>query len=455
MAVSRARQIAFDILLRVEAEDAYASELLHSALGPQVSVADAGLATEITMGVMRWRCLLDFLLARHLDKPIERLDVAVAIALRMGAFQLRFLERVPPSAAVNESVEIVKRARKSSAAGLVNAVLRKFAADAKAPVEPLLTQSNPAERLGVTHSHPTWLVQRCLARFGEARTEQLLIANNCAPPLSCAVNREADGATVLQEMEASGLRIEPGRLLKNAFTASGGSVARSEAFRSGRISIQDEASQAVPLLLGVRAGQRVLDLCAAPGGKTAILARAAGENGEVIAADVHLHRLRAVQEQLKRVGVQNVRLAQLDATQPLPFANSFDAILVDVPCSGTGTLARHPEIRWRLRPEQLAEFRHLQSRILSNAIGHLKPGGRLVYSTCSLEPEENEEVVAQALRENSSLRRVPQAEAAGLLAPHLAPGVSVETLLDQQGQFRIFPDQYAADGFFATILTRD
>jgi 16S rRNA (cytosine967-C5)-methyltransferase len=455
MPVARARQFAFDILLRVESEGAYASDLLHSALGPQVSTADAGMATEITMGVLRWRRLLDFFLTRHLDKPIERLDLAVAIALRMGAFQLRFLERVPSSAAVNESVELVKRARKSSAASLVNAVLRKLAAEAKAPVEPLLTQSNPTEHLGVMHSHPSWLVGRWLARFGKARIEQLLVADNCTPALSCAVNRETDRAVVLREMEASGLRIAPGRLLKNAFVASGGGVARSKAFRSGRISIQDEASQAVPLLLGVQAGERVLDLCAAPGGKTAILARAAGENGEVIAADVHLHRLRAMQEHLKRIGMQNVRLAQLDATQPLPFSTVFEAILVDAPCSGTGTLARHPEIRWRLRPEQLAEFHELQLRILSNAIGHLKPSGRLVYSTCSLEPEENEEVVARALRENPSLRRVPQAAVASFLAPHLAPGVSADALFDEQDQFRILPGEYGTDGFFAAVLSRD
>jgi 16S rRNA (cytosine967-C5)-methyltransferase len=456
MAVSRARKITFDILLRVESENAYASELLHSALGPQVSAADAGLATEITMGVLRWRRLLDFLLTRHLDKPIERLDLAVAIALRMGAFQLRFLERVPPSAAVNESVELVKRARKSSAASLVNAVLRQFAARAKALAEPLVGRdADRAERLGILHSHPTWLVRRWLDGFGERRTEGMLIADNSAPSLSCIINREEDREATLVEMRAAGLRIEPGRLLKNAFIASGGGVARTEAFRSGRISIQDEASQAVPLLLGVQAGERVLDLCAAPGGKTAILARAAGENGEVIAADVHLHRLRALQEQLKRIGMQNVRLAQLDATHPLPLASDFDAILVDAPCSGTGTLARHSEIRWRLSTGQLAEFHELQFRLFSNAIGHLAPGGRLVYSTCSLEPEENEEVVARALRDNPSLRRIPQAEAASSLVPHLAPDVSADTLCDEQRQFRILPSQYGTDGFFATVLTRD
>jgi 16S rRNA (cytosine967-C5)-methyltransferase len=180
-----------------------------------------------------------------------------------------------------------------------------------------------------------------------------------------------------------------------------------------------------------------------------------GETGSVVACDLHIHRLRETHQQLKRLGLSNISLVQLDATRALPFATAFDAILVDAPCSGTGTLARHPEIRWRLRPEQLAGLHRLQLNILSNAIRRLKPGGSLVYSTCSLEPEENEEVVAEALDENSSLRRISQEEVANRFAPHLAPDVSLEALLDPQGQFRILPNQYGTDGFFGAVLTRD
>jgi 16S rRNA (cytosine967-C5)-methyltransferase len=453
MPVSVARQIAFEVLRRVESEGAYASDVLHAELGANVKPVDAALATELTLGVLRQRRLLDFFLERQLKKPVEKLDLPVAIALRMGAYQLRFLGKIPARAAVNESVELVKRARKASAAPLVNAVLRRIAEDAGSPAEKFPPANIPmAERLAILHSHPTWLVERWLPRFGEPTTIALLEADNRAPRLSCALNDADRPDEIVLALEKAGLRIEPGQLLKNAFAVSGGSPSRTEAFRAGKISIQDEASQAVPLLLGVREGDRVLDLCAAPGGKTPALVRAAGSKGVVVAADFHAHRLRAMAAQLKRLGLAGVRLVDLDAAQPLPFRGQFDRILLDAPCSGTGTLARHPEIRWRLGPEQLAEFHGLQVRMLRNALAHLAPGGRLVYCTCSIEPEENEEVGAEAVRAVESIRRVSASEMAQTLAPHLAPMVSASELLDAEGQFRTLPGQHATDGFFAAAF---
>jgi len=453
MAVSISRQIAYEVLRRVEAEGAYASDLLHAELGANVKPADAALATELTLGVLRQRRLLDFLLERQLKKPAEKLDLPVALALRMGAYQLRFLKKIPARAAVNESVESVKRARKASAAPLVNAVLRRIAEDAKSPAGKFLPPKVPAaERLAILHSHPTWMVERWLSRLGEPRTIALLEANNRAPRLSCALSDADRRDEIFRALQKAGLRVEPGRLLKNAFAVSGGSPSRTEEFRAGRISIQDEASQAVPLLLGVRTGDRVLDLCAAPGGKTLALVRAAGSKGTVVAADLHAHRLRAMAAQFKRLGLIGVRLVELDAEQPLPFRERFDRILLDAPCSGTGTLARHPEIRWRLRPEQLAEFHALQVRMLRNALAHLGTGGRLVYSTCSIESEENEEVVAEVLRGAESVQRVPASEMADALALHLAPGVSASELFDGAGQFHTLPGQQETDGFFAAAF---
>jgi 16S rRNA (cytosine967-C5)-methyltransferase len=434
--------------------------VLHAELeaGPaaaELKPQDAALATELVMGVLRWRRLLDFLIERHSNKPVERLDLPVAIALRMGVYQLRFLEKIPARAAVNESVEIVKHARKSSAAPLVNAVLRKIAADAKSPAGKFLPPGvSASERLAILHSHPTWMVERWLARFGEAQTIALLEANNCAPRLSLALHVPQTRDETIRALEKSGLRVEPGALLKSAFAASGGSPARTQAFRAGQISIQDEASQAIALLLGVRAGDRVLDLCAAPGGKTAALARAAGEKGRVVAADLHAHRLRAMAAQLKRLGLQNVQPIQLDATLGLPFENEFDRILVDAPCSGTGTLARHPEIRWRLRPALLGESRELQKLLLANALEKLAPGGRLVYSTCSMEPEENEDVITHFLNNSSTIRAVPVADAARTLAPHLAPHLDVAGFFAADGFFRTSPSAHRTDGFFAASLQK-
>ena len=453
MGVSPCRKIAYDVLRRVEAEGAYASDLLHAALTSRVKPADAALATEITLGVLRWRRLLDFLLERHLNKPIGRLDLPVMLALRMGQYQLRFLDKIPARAAINESVELVKIARKSSAAGLVNAVLRKVESEAESAVETFVPPELPlSERLGILHSHPTWLVERWLSRFGEQQTVALLRANNQTPRLSCAVQDFSRCKEVLSTLVKAGLRTQPGILVRSAFSVSGGSPVQTEAFRTGEISIQDEASQVVPLLLAVQAGNRVLDLCAAPGGKTAALIRVAGRTGVVIAADRHSHRLAAMRVQLDRLATGRAHLVELDAEQPLPFQGQFDRILLDAPCSGTGTLARHPEIRWRLESSQLAESHKHQVSMLRMALLQLAPGGRLVYSTCSTEPEENEEVVEEVLRDTPSAKRLPRAEVAQTLTSHLAAGVDPDALFDANGYFRTSPPVHHTDGFFAAVL---
>jgi len=453
VAASPSRTIAFEVLRRVEEEGAYASDELHEALGASVKPVDAALATELTLGVLRWRCLLDCLLERHLKKPVERLDLPVALALRMGIYQLRFLEKIPARAAVNESVELVKRARKTSAAALVNAVLHKAAGEASTPAEKLLLPNlQPAERLAILHSHPTWMAERWLSRLGEVQATALLVADNERPRLSCAMHESSRRQEIFDELEAAGMRVEPGVLLKDAFSVSGGSLAKTRAFQTGLISIQDEASQAVPLLLGVQPGDRVLDLCAAPGGKTAVLARAAGSDGIVIAADRHAHRLRAVRAQFERLKLTSVQLVALDAERPLPFSRQFDRILVDAPCSGTGTLARHPEIRWRLQPEQLAEFHRLQVRMLRNALAILAPGGRLVYSTCSIEPEENDAVVAEVLRGEPLVRWVAAGVMAESIMPNTAEGVGAKALFADGGCFRTSPAVQHTDGFFAAAF---
>jgi 16S rRNA (cytosine967-C5)-methyltransferase len=444
------------VLRRVEAEGAYASDVLHTELGAGVRSDDAALATELTLGVLRWRGLLDFLLERSLKKPVARLDLPVSIALRMGLYQIRFLERIPVRAAVNESVELVKRARKTSATSLVNAVLRRASTEAKDAPEKFLPASisTAARRLAIVHSHPEWIVGRWLARFGEMQTLSLLQANNRTPRLSCSLHHAERRDEILNALQESGLHLESGILLKTAFAVNGGSPTRTPAFQHGDISIQDEASQAIPLLLDVHSGDRVLDLCAAPGGKTPTLARNAGKNGLIVAADRHAHRLRAMREQFKRLALRGIRLIELDAAQTLPFGIEFDRILVDAPCSGTGTLARHPEIRWRLKSEQLPELNRLQSSLLAMALNQLAPGGRLVYSTCSLEAEENEDVVAEALRKFPNISRVPAGEAARSISAHLAAGVHAKNLFDEAGQFHTAPGAYETDGFFAALLEK-
>ena len=347
------REIAFRTLERAW-RGAYAADLLHASLAG-LDPRDAALAEEIVFGVLRFQAQLDYLI-RHYSGRTAKLDPEVAIALRMGIYQLRYLERIPRHAAVSESVELVKRARKTSAAGFVNAVLRKV--NREAVVWP--------DR-AVALSHPAWMLERWEFQYGAAAAEAIALANLRQPERYIRVppgHDAPDGAEPCAEV--------PGCYRVPASPTRGG-------FR-----IQDIGSQTIVPLLGLEAGQTFLDLCAAPGNKTA---QALELPLRAIASDIHGARLAA----LSGLPVDRV---VLDGARPLPFARRFDRILVDAPCSGTGTLARNPEIKWRLRPEDLLEVQTLQARLLANALGALAPGGRLVYSTCSLEREENEEVVA-------------------------------------------------------------
>ncbi|HVA72159.1 MAG TPA: 16S rRNA (cytosine(967)-C(5))-methyltransferase RsmB [Candidatus Limnocylindrales bacterium] len=457
MPISPARTIAFDALLRVETENAYASEILHARLNAKmnakVSARDAALATEIVMGALRWQRLLDFLIARYIGKKAAALDPEVLIALRMGIYQTRYLARIPARAAVSDSVELIKRARKRSAASLVNAVLRRAATESARPIEEFVSQKlAPAETLALVHSHPTWLVERWLERFGRAKTVALLETNNAPPSRVCAVLDSENREEVIRSLVRAHVEFESGGLLRGAIIIRKGDVSTTNVFENGEIIFQDEASQMIPLLLGVNRGESVLDLCAAPGGKTMALARAAGPGALVVATDRRESRLRAMRERLKLpgAGASHVNMVALDATTSLPFRAEFDRILVDAPCSGTGTLARNPEIRWKLKPGDLVELHQRQVQLLRFALEHLAARGTLLYSTCSLEHEENEDVIREMLELHPEFR----ACSAEIPTHALAEGVRAETLIDASGAFRTFPPAQRTDGFFAAVLRR-
>jgi 16S rRNA (cytosine967-C5)-methyltransferase len=445
-----ARALAYSILLSVETEAAYASDLLRSRLGAGVDAREAALATELVMGTLRWQRLLDFFAERYVGRKSSALDREVLIVLRLGIYQLRFLTRIPTRAAVSESVELVKFARKRSAAALVNASLRRAATEKNRPVANFLPTDVGTAALAIAHSHPTWLVERWLRRFGEQKTVALLETNDQTPPHACAITNPGWREDAIRSLDEAGISYRPGELLRGAIIVRRGNIASTNAFRNGWIGIQDEASQLVPLLLGVKARDSVLDLCAAPGGKTMVLAYLTGKKGRVVASDVHEKRLRSMRERLNVARIDNVRLVALDGCSSLPLAEKFDRILVDAPCSGTGTLARNPEIRWRLREEDLADLHQRQVALVLSALEHLAPGGSLLYSTCSLESEENESVINEVLDANPGLRherlRIPQ----GLLATGVAP----ESLIGEDGVFRTFPPAHHTDGFFATLIRR-
>ncbi len=463
MSISQARTIAFDVLLRVAKDDAYADDVLRAELDPTVKAEDAGLATELALGVLRWQRLLDFIIDRYLMKPADVTDAEVRIALRMGIYQIYFLDRVPAHAAVHESVELVKRARKRSATNFVNAILRKAAKEPLPGDSPavavarLLPAEMPlAERLGIQFSHPTWIVERWIRTYGEARTQGLLLANNCAPNLSAYLLDLQRREEATQSLLKAGCRVQPGRLLRDAWVLQGGNPSASEAVREGWMAIQDEASQAVAGLVEVDPGNTVLDLCAAPGGKTLLLARASGVHGHVVASDLHQNRVRAMKERFNNSGIRNVETLVLDAALPIPFERPFDRpfdrILVDVPCSGTGTLARHPEIRWKLRAEDLSDLHERQACLLRNALPHLAPGGRLVYSTCSLEAEENETVVREVLSASGDAFQI--VDPRDTIERFLQESVHAENLVGVDKFFRTFPSEHGTDGFFGAVIEK-
>ena len=458
MPVSPARAAAFEILLRVEREDSYAAELLHSAPLAKLSSRDHALATELVMGVLRWQSLLDQRLAAASSQKIERLDGEVLAALRLGVYQLQFLSRVPARAAIFESVELVKAARKRSAAAFVNAVLRKMTEAGAEDVFADIGKSSDAISLAEHAAHPQWLVARWTERYGLEAACQICAHDQTVPDMAIYIHGDrSDGGQSLDagsrddqseaELAASGVQLAPGRLLSTARRVLAGDVTGTPAYREGRISIQDEASQLVGLLAS--GGELILDCCAAPGSKTALLARR-NPHAKVFATELHPHRARLLQS-LRRS--PNVHVIAADARH-LPFAHAFDRILADVPCSGTGTLARNPEIKWRLKPEDLRDLQSRQVAILKSALAQLAIRGRLVYSTCSMEREENEAVVEAALDGTAEFKVADcQGELEQLQQSGEMGWKDIASLL--AGPYlRTIPGVHPCDGFFAAVIER-
>jgi 16S rRNA (cytosine967-C5)-methyltransferase len=452
-AVSLARKAAFDILLAVERGKANADDLLREPAVDALSLADRHLATTLVLGVLRWQIRLDRQLKTLINKPGAKLDHEVSIALRMGAFQLQFLDRVPAHAAIDESVELTKQSGHRFASGLVNAVLRKFAAldpVADAPEE-------SAAEIAQAYAHPAWLVERWTHLYGQ-EAARVICRHGQAQPTRTV--RLVDSAAEAELIDA-GLCLEPGAILTAACFVISGDATTKAAWREGRVRIQDEGSQLIAELAaspGETLNQKVktiLDTCAAPGGKTLILAER-NPAARILACESSQRRLAELTTRLAAYsGRIECRLA--DATA-LPEESSFDLVLADVPCSGTGTLGRNPEIRHRLRPEDLPRHAERQRAILSAAFRSARPGGHVVYSTCSLEPEENEQVVACALAENRNARQLSLADRiAALVRAGILTSPAAARLLDcltPEGALRLLPGALPTDGFYVALIEK-
>ncbi len=458
MPASPARQVAYQILRRVEAGRGFAVDLLQGPGPSTLKDADQRLAMELVMGVLRWRGELDFRIEQLSGRRLRSFDPEVLTLLRMGIYQIRFLQKIPKPAIVNDAVELTKAARKRSAAGLVNAVLRKCNPPGMRLGSVRFEELEPEGIEAVQRTIPRWLFERWAAKRwpGSASAEGLTSAETAlllawvsaqVPPTTLRVTAgDAGRETLTAELAQEGISVVPRAFSRFALVVKSGNVFSSRALREGRVVIQDESSQLVAELVAPRPGQRVLDLCAAPGMKAGLLAQLL-EHGTLTVCDLSAARLRTLGKLLPPQvppGVKVQRL-QLDATRELPFGGLFDRILLDAPCSGTGTLARNPEIKWRLEPRDLARHAETQMKMLRHALRILAPGGRLVYATCSLEPEENEQVVEAVLNAMPEFRRLTSAKLSREF-PALAP------LFDAHGYFRTRPDFHLMDGFFAAVM---
>jgi len=449
--ISPARIAAFEILSAVSAGSADLPTAIAFARNSLRDDRDRALAAEIASGVQRWRAALDHLIVQFSKRDISRLDPEVVEILRLSAYQLLHLTRVPASAVVDDAVNLTGRAGKRSASGFVNAVLRTISRRRESlplPARP----ANPSDReavldyFSITLSHPRWLAARWLDRFGFEAAEAWQSFNNSPASLTLRANRLR---TTPQELTArlaeDAVKVHPATYAPDGLIVDEGYPLRGAGLDQGWFVVQDEASQLVPLLAGEQVAASVLDTCASPGGKTAALSAAMGGKGLLVACDVRERRVDLLRRTVAAAGASNVRIVQADLLKPLPFASTFDCVLVDAPCSGLGTLRRDPDIRWRRREGDLVTFAAAELTMVQQAAERVAPGGRLIYATCSSEPEENEGVADAFLATTPAFEPVSARGAHPLLA---------DALIDTRGHLRTEPHQHGLEAFFGAVFER-
>jgi 16S rRNA (cytosine967-C5)-methyltransferase len=448
MKIAPARDVAFQILLKMTLTDAHSDELLRTRQVDALTSQDRALATTLVLGTLRWQTRLDACIRPLLSRPDARLPPAVETALRLAAFQLLHLDRIPAYAAISDSVELAKQAGEAHAARMVNAVLRKLAPLPRIPENP---EPRNAKELADTFAHPLWLVQRW-SRFYGLVTAQAVCSFDQQPASTSIRLLDPDAE---RELIEEGTQLAPGEFLIAARRVLSGDIVRTKAFREGRVRIQDEGSQLVAELAG--SGTHILDTCAAPGGKTAILAER-NPRASITAWDISKRRLDAMKREFAPAADHIITFEVRDATAT-ELKPEYDLILCDVPCTGTGTIARNPEIRFRVTEDEIARQRARQVKILSASLAGLAPAGHLLYSTCSLEPEENEAVVAECRAANPGFTIQPLDQTvrslvtAGILTEQGAEHIHTSAL--KNGSLRTIPGLHNCDGFFAAFLVRN
>ena len=439
-----ARETALRILNRLEDKQLLADWILFSALSKsRLGGQDRALVTELVNGVLRWRRRLDAALNQLLTKTtVLHLTPWIRNILRMGLYQIQFLDRIPPAAATHQAVSLAKRFGHRGTASLVNAVLRNaIRSGPDGPRYPPL-ELDPVRHIGLRYSHPDWMIRRWLKRYGQSETIDLCQANNRVPQVVIRVNPlKTPEEKLREELRRQGIEVVEGHLLAGFLRLKGtGDITRTKAFRQGWFQIQDESAGLAVLLLDPQPGEMVLDLCSAPGGKTAHMAALMGDQGMILAVDPNARRLRDLVTNCHRLGISCTRPLVADGRSLK--AGPVDRVLVDAPCSGLGVLARRADLRWKKCQEDIPRLAQLQLELLVAGANMLRPGGVLVYSTCTIEDEENEEVVDDLLSRRDDLIL----ENAVPLAP--------QGTVTKRGFLRTFPHRHGTDGIFAARLRK-
>ena len=436
------RGIAIKILNRIERTDAYLDKMLDSHLKEtDLSDLDKGLLAEVVHGVIRWKSRLDWVISGFYHGNYYKSEINLKNALRVAVYQILFLDKVPEYAAVNEAVEFLKRLNGDKAGNLANAVLRNIIRNKSEIRYPEVLQDNLAY-LSVYYSHPGWMVKRWLSRFGFEDTEKLLLSNNQIPEVTIRINKlKIEPVRFLNMLENSSVKYQGSEYIDyfvriNNFSG----LSKLEYFREGYYSIQDESASLPTMLLQPEPGERIIDLCAAPGGKTTHIGELMKGEGTIIAVDKFDYKLKLIKETCIRLGIENVDYVAADASELK--IEPADKILADVPCSGLGVLRKKPDIRWKREIEDITQLVKFQNAILNNAANLLKNGGVIVYSTCTTEPEENLGLIQEFLK------RHPE-----FYIDDAAKYVN-QTLVNSNGCVETFPHKHHMDGSFAVRLVK-
>jgi 16S rRNA (cytosine967-C5)-methyltransferase len=449
--ISPARVAAYETLCAVSAGSADLPSAIAFSRGGLHDDRDRALAAEIASGVQRWRAALDHVIVSMSKRPLSKLDAEIVEILRLSAYQLLHLSRVPASAVVDDAVNLARRAGKTSATGFVNAVLREISRKRDVlplPPRPADTTDRTAvlDYLSVTLSHPRWLAARWLERFGFDAAEARMRFDNAPGSLTLRANRlRITPDELINSLGADDVVLHRSRYAPDGVVVDDGNALRSRLFVEGLFFVQDEASQLVALLAGDRPPRRVLDACASPGGKSTAIAAAMEGLGMLVATDLRARRVELLRNTVAASGATNIRIVQADLRRPLPFHAPFGCVLVDAPCSGLGTLRRDPDIRWRRRENDLPALAATELTMLQRAAEIVATGGRLIYATCSSEPEENEGVVDAFLATTPGFVPVRATDASAQLSPDV---------VDARGHLRTRPDVHGLEGFFGAVFQR-